>query len=119
VHRPGQAAEQQPGDEQHHTGGKRHDRPHPVAGPARDHDADQVAEEEGAEHPAVERDVAEVGLDLRHDGGDGEGLGRHQRHEQHQPDREHPAARSPHAARERVGGRDGGGHAGQAMAPAR
>ena len=84
-----------PGDgdadaEQHEPEHERRGGAAPVGALAGEHGADERAEEEAAEHPAVEGEVAEVVLDLRHHRRDGERLEGHQRDGEDQPDRQPP-----------------------------
>ena len=67
VHRGRRAAHHQPGGEQHQAHRERDRRTHAVGGGAGHDDADQVAQEERAEDPAVEPEVAEVLLSLHKD----------------------------------------------------
>ncbi len=95
------------------------DRPDAVTGAPRHHDADQLAQEEGAEHPAVQPQVTQAALHPGHDHGHGQGLRRHQGDEQHEAHREHPPTRRPHPAGERLGGWEGGRHGRRLRRPPR
>ncbi len=53
---------------------------------------------QGAEHPPVEPEVAEMAADDGQDGGDGQCLERHQRDREHQADRQRSPLRRPYAA---------------------
>ena len=96
-HRRRRPADDQPDGEQRQPGGERQAGAPPVGGPAGEHDAEQAAEEEPAEHPAVQAEAAEVVGHHRHHRGDGERLERHQRDRQHQGGGEPPPTRRPDA----------------------
>ncbi len=90
-HRRRQATDHEPDGEHHQPRGERHRGAHAVGGGSCHHDADEVPEEEGAEHPAVEPEVAEVLLDQGHHRADRQRLERHQGDDHHEAAREHPS----------------------------
>ena len=87
-HRRREAADEQPGAEQHEARGERPVERHPVQRAAGEHDAQQVAQEERRVDPAVELAVAELVGDDRHDRADGQRLERDEGDRRDQADRQ-------------------------------
>ena len=98
-HRRRGAADDEPDGEQGQAGGERQTGAPPVGSPAGEDDADQAAEEEPAEDPAVQAEAAEVVGHHRHHRGDGERLERHQGDRQHEGGGEPPTTGGPDPAR--------------------
>ncbi len=108
-HRRRQSADREPEREQPEPDRERLPEGHPVERAAGDDGAHEIAQEERAEHPAVELELAELGRDLGHHRADGERLERNQGDGRDEPDGQAADARREQVGRAWCPGRRGGG----------